>query len=589
MHKRRLFIFILLAGICFLVSCDNPLNPKAESIHLPVGQNLPIEGGPVQSMAWSPNGEYIVYESPTTLYEFHQYTLDGEYVDSLGFYIDEGNLDYYDNGFEKRYYDQEYFKISNNAQYAAFYRSSANRSTGTIHIVSLADQQEMQFPISTDLRDIFGNIFWSPSSRQFATVSSDYEQSILHVLNLYGEEKQIRFSMFKYFNEITWSPDENTIVLEGRKEEAYAIYILNLKDESYEELTRLENFVEVPPKWLPNSNEIFYFVDNQNRDLTLHLLNVETKSDSVLSVLSDINLITHVLESTSEHPIRFIGRAYQSDDLFLFEYDFVLDALLTQDISQYDSYENVYERYFVDDFVVERRVKGENAKLVSYSISENRIQSLTKGFQSDRSPSWHPDGNHFVFSRDNQLFEYDVTSNQVSPIGLSGPVYGTDAEYDPSGTKLVFRDGYGAITIQNLTRGYSVHIHDQEPNTSLHEPTWSSSGNQIACRAEDGALVIIDRNSWGTYHVDKTLQGVHLNIQWGPYPGAPILFHYPRAYRNSEIRAINPNTGAEYLFVGDLNNPFFCWSPDGSKIAYTQNNQIIIQDVVSDLLETDLN
>ena len=580
---KRLWILFLLVATCCSLLCDNPLNPKTESIRIPASKNIQVESSSIQNMAWSPDGDHIVYELPVTAYQFNRYSLDGTYVDRIGYYVADGHLQYYDDGFEKVYYNSQAFSISDDYTNAAFIVLDQAREFDTIQFISFENQEIYMKTLSQKWSYYYPYIIWSPTSRQIATIVYANKEAFLLVLPLLGEERLIPIDRNINVEELAWSSDERSLCFQGRTAEGYSIFLLNIESGIYHEIKHSVDNEFGYIKWLYNKEKIAYFIENEE-GYELHLLEYKTQQDIVIT--DSLHYVLHLVRSSNNNLIQFIAIFKNSYKKVLAQYQIDDDTLTIEDSYDFDDDYNIASGYYVNDFFIERTVDGDNSRLALYTISKNEIEYVTGGFFNDSSPSWSFAGNHFLFTRDSQFYCLYMLSREVLP--FYPRMTGDDAEYSPDNRHIVCSGWRGEIVLYDVDSGEWTRINDDPEYSQLTEPTWSPDGNRIACRSWDGSIVIFKKYGKSSFRYEKTIDGVYKNMNWANSTGA-ILYMYPRSYLNSEIRAINPDTGAEYLFVEGLNNPSFCWSPDGSQIAYTQDNQIIIQDVVTNLNETGLN
>ncbi len=115
-------------------------------------------------------------------------------------------------------------------------------------------------------------------------------------------------------------------------------------------------------------------------------------------------------------------------------------------------------------------------------VASGRLVRLTS-YKAGRvsSASWFPDGRHIFYSRDDQLFAFDIDNRETVP--YPSPRRGRhidDVAVSPDGPRVVFRiDGDGAWLL-DLPGGRVRRLLDDPTVEAL---TWTPDGRRVAYRA----------------------------------------------------------------------------------------------------------
>jgi len=219
-------------------------------------------------------------------------------------------------------------------------------------------------------------------------------------------------------------------------------------------------------------------------------------------------------------------------------------------------------------------------------LSDSQFINVTPDIpgQKDYNLAWSTDGEKIIFKRDDRLLQIDAFGGQVAPFGQVDLRYKYSIELSPDGKFLAY-NSWGNIFIEPINGGEPINL-SQDISDYLNYPTWSPDGTMMACRAKDFYLVIYKIESNKFIQVKEISSPLIYNILWSnkhPTLGSHILIH------GGPVRIYNPQT--EKIFTvqdreSALSVSYACWSPDGTKIAYTRGDQYLyLKNIFVDLTE----
>jgi RTX calcium-binding nonapeptide repeat (4 copies)/WD40-like Beta Propeller Repeat len=165
-------------------------------------------------------------------------------------------------------------------------------------------------------------------------------------------------------------------------------------------------------------------------------------------------------------------------------------------------------------------------------------------------------------------------SGRISLTGGTGFVLAEPA-WSPDGSRVAFAANHGSIGTAPshiaVVNADGSDLRALTPDLSVSDPVWSGDGTQIAflnSSPVSGDVWTVPA-SGGTPRRLTTDGGDKAGLSWSP-DGSTILY-LGDASGTASIDALDPVTGAVRILAGTgfNNGPAGVWSPDGSRIAYT--------------------
>jgi TolB protein len=224
----------------------------------------------------------------------------------------------------------------------------------------------------------------------------------------------------------------------------------------------------------------------------------------------------------------------------------------------------------------------------------NKVLIYNTSFDNGDGLTWSKDGNKVAYSSRTRIYIVNSDGSNYQRLLVSYPKTIMHPDWSPDGSKLVFHSSWGGddwkndIYIMDLSAWDGVSSGPSSPDDSRitalttdgnnyspgHRfPTWSPDGSQIAFVAGSTLSIM---NSDGS-NVTSLNVSVGEGISWSP-DGSKLLYATPQqGGANTQIRVINVD-GSEDTDLS--NNPTKqerhpVWSPDGTKIAFNYNQNLI--------------
>ncbi len=236
---------------------------------------------------------------------------------------------------------------------------------------------------------------------------------------------------------------------------------------------------------------------------------------------------------------------------------------------------------------------GDDPDIYGIRPDGTRLTRLTDEKGIDHDSAWSPDGTRIAFTTFRPALEGTPPAIYVmNADGTSQQLLVEDAfspSWSPDGQRLAFsRDVHGNVDVYVInTDGTGLVRLSDDPARDIG-PTWSPDAAQIAFVQDAngsgfGSLSVM--NADGTDVREVLTDPVPGDARWSP-DGDRIVFEAPRGNNPdgpTDIFVINADgTGLTRLTDDQARDLSPCWSPDGSKIAFSSDRDGVRQIYVMD-------
>lgn len=544
-------MLVLAAGL--LSGCN--LNVQDQSSVAPVHarRQLTNDGWPKTDVAWSPDGTRLAYSSVQTKSSVMAVSIDGRSQEK-GSINDDVQL--------------QNFAVSPDGQ-RVVYRSGRK---GHLWLVDLRDNSETL--LAMDHRNALDPA-WSPGGNRiaFSSPNSENERSAIWLVEAEANATPVLVSPsegeFSLINP-TWSPDEAALVCEVNSK---MIGIIEVATRSLfiiaSDTTDSTSYSS--PAWAPNSNTIAYSV-SRNGVQSIEIMPLTGKPKTVTPQFRSAQ---NPAWSANGSRLAFNSRSA----VWVISIDGT-DPQQTDLVGQKPIW------WPTSNSLIQLQ-KKRTSKINVVTADGVPLASLVNPSEngSDVMPTWQADGSAFVFVRRNN----DPDSSQIRQLALDSETesllldqstvpdeisfFGSIANpvISPIDNSIIFDDGRDIFLLMpqgqppvNLSEGIAQ---------SMRQPAWSYDGKQMVC-ASDGYLILYGVQSNG-FVEKKSIPGAFRNPVWSN-PN-PIFGSRIAVESGSGIFVIHPERGQpEFVLWGR----YPAWSPDGAQLAFMQQNEIYVEDIL---------
>jgi Tol biopolymer transport system component len=242
-----------------------------------------------------------------------------------------------------------------------------------------------------------------------------------------------------------------------------------------------------------------------------------------------------------------------------------------------------------------------NNEIYTCNADGSNVTRLTNNAAADEDPAWSPDGTQIAFIRDmgtwgGNLCIMNADGSNVVQKTFTGDV--KNPAWSPNGTMIAFTDGVveatnswvTRITVMNLTNGVISELPNTMGSSLEPSPAWSPDGTKIVFNSDwwawDFVADIHTICSNGSGFTTLTSQFFNDYDYWKPSwsPNGMKLSVIIHPLNNSgalsSIAVMNADgTGLTIIKTDigisvDNNETRTSWSPDGTRIAYTESKTI---------------
>jgi len=230
-----------------------------------------------------------------------------------------------------------------------------------------------------------------------------------------------------------------------------------------------------------------------------------------------------------------------------------------------------------------------NNEIYTCTADGSNITRLTNDDAADEDPAWSPDGTRIAFTREGNLFIMNANGSNVVQKTFTSDVW--KPAWSPDGNKMAFTDiyteyGWGVIMVMDLTNGAVSELLYTAGEYVFPTPSWSPDGTKIAFESDmvratgRSAVFTISPEDSGLTGLTPFSYSFLLNPSWSPDGMKLSVTSYSETNPNTEsIAVMNADgTGLTIIKTGIVSGYYYhtrtSWSPDRTRIAYTDSNTI---------------
>jgi len=232
-------------------------------------------------------------------------------------------------------------------------------------------------------------------------------------------------------------------------------------------------------------------------------------------------------------------------------------------------------------FVSDRDDNG-NSDIYSCNADGSNVTRLTNDAGWDGDPAWSPDGTRIAFIRNNNLFIMNADGSNVVQKTFTNDAM--NPAWSRDGNRIAFTNttDWAQIMVIDLNNGAVSTLPYTAGEYVWPTPAWSPDGTKIAFEREDrngqsaiftispegNAITMLTPFSYGLLEPSWSPDGMKLSVTINPYSTESSIG--VMSADGTGLIIIITGIGVSGYNYGTRTS----WSPNGTRIAYTDSNTI---------------